>query len=96
MLLIKVQAQNFTRGNIVVTRVGDGTASLTSSNTVPVSLLEFNTSSSGTTLGAAPQSPIRTFNVSGGSGKSLTLTGSTSGEGFLSLSQNGKYLSLIG
>ncbi len=86
----------FTQGNLVVTRVGDGTSALSTGNTAPVSLLEFNTSNTTATLALTTQTPVTTVNLTGGSGNLLTLSGNTAGEGMLSRSQDGRYLSLIG
>ena len=85
---IIVHAQNFNPGNIIVTQIGDGTTTL-SGNTAAVRLLEFAPTGSG-------QSPVKTVSLNSGSGTKLVLTGTTQSEGQLSLSSNGKYLSLIG
>ena len=84
------QSQSFVPGNLVVTRVGDGTTTL-STNTASLSLLEF------TTTGADQVTPVNTIAVgSATSGSRLTITGTTVHEGQLSLSANGQYLSLAG
>jgi hypothetical protein len=78
--------QAFTEGNLVVVRVGDGAAAVTSSSQ-KVFLDEY------TTAGVLVQSkeiPNTTL------GSRLTLGGTASSEGFLSRSINGQYLVLAG
>ena len=88
MLGITAQAQ-FTTGNIVVARIGDGAATL-GSTSAAVSLVEFAAvGASGipvstSTLGATTQ------------GSRLTISGTTASEGQISLSQNGSYLNVLG
>jgi len=80
---VQGHAQDFTLGNIVVTRVGDGSTVL-SSNTAPISLLEY------TTTGISQSLPTKTVSISG-----LTIAG-LANEGLLSLSSDDKYLILAG
>ncbi|MCU1385855.1 MAG: hypothetical protein JWL71_4552, partial [Acidobacteria bacterium] len=78
----------FTVGNVVVYRVGDGSASLASAATA-VFLDEY------TTAGALVQSiPMPT--VVAGANKRLTASGNATTEGFLTLSADGRYLVLAG
>lgn len=76
----------FTSGNLVVLRLGDGTA-VVNGNTVPVSLVEL--SPAGSQIG----SPLL-FN-STTAGARITING-TSNEGLLKLSGNGQFLTLAG
>lgn len=78
-----VQAQNFTSGRIVATRVGDGTTTL-SGNTAPVDLLEFDISTANQTT------PSKTVSLgSTASGSRLTTAGNVAQSGQLSLSADG-------
>ena len=78
----------FTNGNIVVLRIGDGTGALTTAATAGF-LDEYTTS------GTLVQSiPIRT--VASGLDSILTFSGTATGDGSLTLSPNGKYLSFAG
>ena len=89
LLAIFVQAQNFTPGNVVVSRVGDGSATL-GSGTAPVSLLEFLPST------ASQSSATKTVNFTTSGTGQISVGGTTSVEGQLNLSQDGRYLSLMG
>ena len=79
----------FTPGNIVVLRVGTGTGSLTSAAT-PVFLDEFST-----ITGQLLQSVAMPTTVNGNN-RRLTLSGSATSEGALTLSPDKKYLCLAG
>lgn len=85
---ISAQAQ-FTANRLAVTRVGNGSTAL-STNTAPVSLLEFTTAGvAGTTVNLGSTT----------AGSQLTLAGAVGGtalEGQLNLSQDLTYLSLAG
>ena len=81
-------ASNLTPGNLVVVRVGDGTSALSNASTA-VFLDEYTPS------GALVQSiPLPT--ALSGANHALTLSGTASTEGALSLSPNGQYLSFAG
>ena len=84
-----LQAQNFTAGRIIVSRVGDPAVSLTT-NTAPVSLLEFDPTTSDQTT------PSKIVNFGSSTGNRLTVSGTTANEGQLSLSTNGNYLHILG
>ena len=79
----------FTPGNLVVLRIGDGSGALTSAAT-PVFLDEYST-----ITGQVVQSIALPTTVNG-SNRRLTLSGSATSEGALSLSPNGQYLCLAG
>jgi hypothetical protein len=82
------QAAPFTMGNLVVCRVGDATAALTSSAT-PVFLDEY------TPAGAFVQSvPMPTADA--GLNQTLTASGSATSECFITRSQNTRYLIITG
>lgn len=82
------RAAAFTLGDLVVVRVGDGSAAL-NGNATAAFLDEYTTS------GVLVQSiPLPT--VALGANQPLTLSGSATSEGFLALSQNGMYLTLGG
>src|SRR5689334_8548217 len=82
------RAAAFTLGDLVVVRVGDGSAAL-NGNATAAFLDEYTTS------GVLVQSiPLPT--VASGGNQPLTLSGSATSEGFLALSQNGMYLTLGG
>ncbi|MER7251718.1 ExeM/NucH family extracellular endonuclease [Kribbella sp. NPDC000426] len=82
------QAAGFAAGNIVVTRVGDGSGAL-SSAAAPVFLDEY------TPAGTLVQTiPMPTG--SSGANHRLTMSGSATSEGALALSADGKYLTLGG
>ncbi|NDP20048.1 MAG: hypothetical protein GZ091_03045 [Paludibacter sp.] len=88
---IFVQATNFTPGNIVVLRIGDGTTTLVSNGvTVPVSLLEFKPETTQTT--ALNSVALNTDTLIGGSYSPVFTLGNSKGEGQLDLSQDGKYV----
>ena len=85
-------AASFTPGNLVVVRLGDGSAALSSAATA-VFLDEYNPA------GIATQTPAQTILLPtsvNGSNARLTNSGSAGSEGALSLSADGKYLSLGG
>lgn len=82
-------SQSFTPGNIVVLRVGDGSAAL-SSAAQPVFLDEFSS-----LTGQLVQSKALPTTVSG-SNRRLTLSGTATSEGALTLSANKQYLCLAG
>jgi hypothetical protein len=75
----------FTRGNLVVVQVGDGSAALSSAAT-PVFLAEYRTD--GTFL--PPLLPLPT--AVSGDNRRLTNSGTATSEGYLSLSIDGRYL----
>ena len=78
----------FTPGHLVVYRVGDGTAALSSAGTA-VFLDEYNTS------GTLIQSfPLPT--TSGGSANALVSSGTSTSEGLMTRSTDGRYLTLAG
>jgi hypothetical protein len=81
------QAQ-FTAGNLVVSRVGDGSAALTSAAT-PVFLQEY------TILGASV-SGLAMPTVAAGSNRQFTVSGTATSEGFLTLSSDQRYLTIGG
>ncbi|MBS1723074.1 MAG: hypothetical protein JSS66_09005 [Armatimonadetes bacterium] len=81
-------AGNFTPGNLVVSRVGDGSAALTSAAT-PVFLEEI------TTAGAAVQTIALPTADSGGN-QTCTNSGNAGSEGFLSLSTDNKFVLFVG
>jgi len=90
MLAIAGQAQDFTAGNLVVSRVGNGATALGTA-TAPVSLLEFDKTT------ASQASPVKTVNIGSAVGSSkLTLAGTAVYEGQLNASTNGQYLSILG
>lgn len=78
----------FTYGNLLVTRVGDGTATLSSSATA-VFVDEYTPS------GTLVQS-VALPTVASGLNQACTNSGSASSEGFISLSTNGLYAMLVG
>ena len=84
------QAQNFTAGRIIVSRVGDPLVSLTT-NTAPISLLEFDPTTADQTI---PSKIVNFGNAT--SGSRLTVSGTTAQEGQLSLSANGNHLQILG
>jgi hypothetical protein len=87
LFAILAQAQNFTSGNLVVLRVGDGSATLAATS-APVSLVEYPISASA--------SATKTLTIPSTGADKLTVAGITTGEGQVSLSQNGLYLCLLG
>lgn len=86
---LSAQAAGFTGGDLVVLRIGDGTAPLSSVAT-PVFLDEF-----ATTGGAAKQTIALPIAVNGAN-RILTNSGSATSEGALTLSADGQYLALAG
>lgn len=82
------QAVNFTPGNLVVYRIGDGTRSLVNTGN-PVFLDEYTTS------GTLVQS-ILVDSVDINSNKGLVASGTATSEGLLNRSANGKYLLFTG
>src|SRR5882724_11589061 len=83
-----VQAAGFSQGNVVVYRVGDGTATL-SANAAPVFLDEYTPTGSlvqSIALSPAPAAPNR----------QLTASGSATTEGFLTLSADGRFIVFTG
>ena len=82
------EAAHFTGGNLVVYRVGDGSAALTNA-AAPVYLDEF------TSAGAAVQSlALPTTSTAGAA--ALTAAGQSRSEGLLATSADGKYLAVTG
>ncbi len=81
-------AAPFTPGNLVVTRVGDGSAALTNASTV-VFLDEY------TPTGTLVQSIAMPTTVSGAN-KRFMFSGSATSEGYLRKSTDGRYLTLMG
>lgn len=81
-------AGNFTPGNIVVVRIGDGTAAPTSAATA-VFLDEY-------TIGGVFVQTIALPTADNGSNQTFTLSGTATSEGSLNLSGNGQYLTLAG
>ncbi|MBS1492022.1 MAG: T9SS type A sorting domain-containing protein [Bacteroidetes bacterium] len=78
----------FTPGNIVVVRIGDGVASLTSAAS-KISLLEF------TPLGSLVQTVDLPVTWSGAN-KPITTTGTSTSEGFIYLTSDGQFLIIGG
>ncbi len=79
----------FTPGNVVVVRVGDGSAAL--NNTAHAVFLEEYTSTGG--------SPVQTIAMPtsiSGTNKRFSIQGNNATVGYLALSQNGQYLALTG
>lgn len=95
MLVGAVQAsfaQNFTKGNVVVARLGDGA---NTANTRRVSLVEFNPTKTNTPTINTPTNIITL--PYDGTGSKLTINASATGsEGVMSVSQDGKYLVIAG
>ena len=81
-------ANAFTPGNLVVVRVGDGAAALTSVSTI-LFIDEYSVS------GAFVQSIQMPIAINGAN-KRLTVSGSATSEGALSLSPNGQFITLTG
>ncbi len=88
LALTSLASAAFVPGNLVVTRLGDGTA-VVSSAANPVTLVEYNTT---------PLSPsVSTLSLnSTGAANKLTMSGSATSEGALTLSADGRFLSLAG
>jgi DNA/RNA endonuclease G (NUC1) len=87
-LTLVANAAPFTNGNVVIYRVGDGTAALTS-NATAVFLDEY------TPAGALVQSIALPTAVSGAN-RRLTASGTSTSEGFVSRSGNDQYLIFAG
>ncbi|HWB63707.1 MAG TPA: T9SS type A sorting domain-containing protein [Chitinophagales bacterium] len=83
-----IMAGNFTPGNIVILRVGDGSTSLSNASQ-PVFLDEY------TPAGVFVQS-FAVPTVTNGANHQLVLSGSASSEGSLTLSADGRYLAFAG
>lgn len=91
ILMVSVQGhtQNYSSGNIVVSKVGDGTTAIVSAGvSLPVQLVEFDPY-------AATPVALKTVALNNGAGTKLTL-GTLNGEGQLKLSQDGRYITLLG
>src|SRR5437870_11935917 len=84
-----VHAAAFTPGNLVIYRVGDGSAAITSAATA-VFLDEY------TTAGGSPVQSIAMPTVVNGSNKRLTAAGTSTSEGLLTRSVDGNYLTATG
>ncbi|MGZ5508773.1 MAG: hypothetical protein ACXWKH_20555, partial [Limisphaerales bacterium] len=78
-------AANFTKGNLVVLRVGDGVATL-GTGSAPISVIEF------TPAGV----PVQTNSIPSSGATALTAAGSSASEGFITSSPDGKTLVLVG
>ena len=87
IFLAGARAQSFTPGDLVVYRVGNGTAALTNTAT-PIFLDEYNVSS--------PTSPALTIALPTSGGNLMSAEGTAVNEGQLSLSANGRYLAFTG
>lgn len=85
---LQVSSAPFTPGNLVVVRVGDGSASLSSAST-PAFLLEY-------TLSGTLVQTIPLPTSASGNNRALTLSGTATSEGFLTLSVDGRYLTMMG
>ncbi len=79
----------FTPGSLVVVQDGTGSGAL-SANATAASLMEF------TTGGAPTGFSVALPTAASGSNHALTLSGTATSEGFLTLSGNGRYLTLFG
>jgi len=88
LLSQSTHAAAFTPGDLVVVRVGDGIAALTGNATL-ANLLEYTPG--GSLIQTIPL-PIAAV----GANQPLTLSGSATSEGFLTLSANGQYLTMGG
>lgn len=88
---LKSQAQ-FAPGKLVVTRIGDGTTALTAGTSVPVNLYEFTATDANQIVPGSPKVGIGSTVT----GNRLTVVGNGKGEGAISLSADGKYISLMG
>ncbi|WP_198174754.1 beta strand repeat-containing protein [Spirosoma arboris] len=78
----------YTAGNLVVTQIGDGSATPTSAAN-PVNLVEYTPAGS-----VVNTLPLPT--AVAGSNRRLTVSGSASSEGILKLSADGRYLTMVG
>ncbi|MFP9098744.1 YDG domain-containing protein [Flavobacterium sp. RHBU_24] len=83
---LTVVAPNFTAGNIVVVRVGTGSAALTNAAT-PVYLSEYTTNGTATFTLPVPSATA---------GSRVLMSGSAGSEGQLNLSGDGQYLTIAG
>ncbi len=88
LALASLASAAYTPGNLVVSRVGDGGAALSNASS-QVTLLEYNTT---------PATPVvSTLSLNSGLvGNRLTMSGSATSEGALTLSDDGLYLTLTG
>lgn len=82
------QAQPFIPGNLVVSRVGDGSAALSGSATATF-LQEFST-------GGALVATLPMPTAAAGSNRAFALSGSATSEGMLTLSTDGRFLTIGG
>ncbi len=89
LLIRNAHASAFTPGNLVIYRVGDGSAALASSATA-VFLDEYTTS------GGSPVQSIAMPTVVNASNKRLTASGTATSEGLMTRSVDGKYLTAAG
>jgi hypothetical protein len=85
----EVRGAAFTLGNLVVVQSGDGSAAL-NGNATAAFLNEFSVS------GGSPLQTIALPTVVSGLNQPLTLSGSSTSEGFLTLSVDGRYLTMAG
>lgn len=85
----EVRGAAFTLGNLVVVQSGDGSAALNNSATAAF-LSEFSLS------GGSPIQTIALPTAVSGLNQPLTLSGTATSEGFLTLSVNGQYLTMTG
>jgi hypothetical protein len=83
------RAGGFSAGNLVVVRAGDGAAALSSAATAAF-VEEY------TTAGAPVGSPLALPTAVVGNNRRLTISGSATSEGFITLSTNGQYLLVVG
>ena len=83
----------FTEGNLVVSRIGDGAATLTSAAN-PISLAEFTTT--GTAQTAVNIVSLPSFSTGGNNQGGFTDSGTATSNGMLNRSPNGQFLSLVG
>jgi len=79
----------FTRGNLVVYRVGDGSTGL-STDATPVFLDEYTMS------GGSPVNSVALPTTVNGSNRRLTASGTSFGEGLMTLSTDGRFLTATG
>ncbi len=86
-LVSTVGAQDFTPGNLVVYRVGDGSATLSGVAT-PIFLDEYLTTSN--------TSPVQSLALATTGSLAITSSGTATSEGMLTRSANGQYLILTG
>src|SRR5690606_2659668 len=91
ILCLSGYAQPFAPGNLVVVRYGDGSTSLSSSSAVPVFLDEYTVAG-----GLSPQRSLAMPVAVSGSNYRFTGSGNSTTEGLISLSQDGRYLTLMG